>query len=544
MEEEQERQQNEKTEISLAEIFFLNPEIKKGLHPHAAERHYEWLIEVFQEIAQLTGDGEKVNVDADLDTYLTDGDKAWAKKYKEGILEWRHKCTNIGKGYSPYPYTTWVTSDMFGLKSLIRKAYEARAEKLEAERKQREWEEKSDVAYEAISPPDADAHKYLTPEEYQKYEDSIPGAVRVYMEKGKLEIGLNDSFDYRQSLWLINYRKERERQEIKDRKEKERQQIIANLAAREFNNSLSKHIAGLKSKLNNRPRDLQNYFTAGIRDKRYTGHNFDYVLDDEQKRNFDRTLVSIANDKLKQIIPRDLLEFIKIPDTYWRLYFPLPSISYSFEGIPCLDFNFDIFVTAHAEVLLTPKVKKFGICSFNLPAEKEGNVLIPLEEPKLLGYFHILLTPEELGGYVPWGTIPLVLLNWLFKGGTKPSGITISEASDDSITYKVQKFKEEVDIPDKFADYLKNIGSIDEMINMGIVIEKVARVAKNELGDLKVEHEASPLKDRVERKDTKKAKAFRLFDGGKTPSDREVKALKIKPKTSYNYYQEWKKLLA
>jgi len=195
----EEQQQAEKTEISLAEILVLNPEVKEGLHPHAAIRYYEWLAEVFQEIAQLTGDGEKVNVDADLDTYLNDADKAWAKKYKEGILEWRHKCTNIGKGYSPYPYATWVTSDMFGLKSLIRKAYEARAEKLEAERKQREWEEKWDVAYEAISPPDADARKYLTPEEYQKYEDSIPGAVRVYMEKGKLEIGLNDSFDYRQS---------------------------------------------------------------------------------------------------------------------------------------------------------------------------------------------------------------------------------------------------------------------------------------------------------------------------------------------------------
>jgi len=538
VEEEQERYRNEKTEI-----FFLNPEIKKGLHLYAAERYYKWLAEVFQEIAQLTTE-ERVNADADINTYLNDDDKAQVEKYKQNILEWLYKCTNIGGGYSPYPYDRWVTSDMFGLKSLIKKAYKARAEKLEAERKQREWEEKWDVAYEAVSPPDADAHKYLTPEEYQKYEDSIPGAVRVYMEKGKLEIGLNDSFDYRHSLWLINYRKEREQQEINDRKEKERQQNAAVLAAREFNNSLSKHIAGLKSKLSNRPRDLRNYFTTGIRDKRYTGHNFDYVLDDEQKRNSDRTLVSIANDKLRQIIPRDLLEFIKIPDTYWRLYFPLPSISYSFEGIPCLDFNFDIFVAAHAEVLLKPKVKKFGICSFNLPAEKEGNVLIPLEEPKLLGYFHILLTPEELGGFVPWRTIPLVLLNWLFKGGTKPSGITISEASDDSITYKVQKFKEEVDIRDKFADYLKNIGSFDEMINMGIVIEKVASVAKNELGDLKVEHEASPLKDRVERKDTKKAKAFRLFDGGKTPSDREVKALKIKPKTSYNYYQEWKKLLA
>ncbi len=61
MKEEQGQHQNEKTEISLAEIFFLNPEIKKGLHPYAAERHYEWLTEVFQEIAQLTT-GEKVKV--------------------------------------------------------------------------------------------------------------------------------------------------------------------------------------------------------------------------------------------------------------------------------------------------------------------------------------------------------------------------------------------------------------------------------------------------------------------------------------------------
>jgi len=226
VEEEQERYRNEKTEI-----FFLNPEIKKGLHLYAAERYYKWLAEVFQEIAQLTTE-ERVNADADINTYLNDDDKAQVEKYKQNILEWLYKCTNIGGGYSPYPYDRWVTPDMFGLKSLIKKAYKARAEKLEAERKQREWEEKWDVAYEAVSPPDADAHKYLTPEEYQKYEDSIPGAVRVYMEKGKLEIGLNDSFDYRHSLWLINYRKEREQQEINDRKEKERQQNAAVLAAR------------------------------------------------------------------------------------------------------------------------------------------------------------------------------------------------------------------------------------------------------------------------------------------------------------------------
>jgi hypothetical protein len=214
VEKEKERKQNEKTEISLAEIFFLNPKTKKGLHPHAAERYYEWLTEVFKEIDQLTGDSEKVNVDADLDTYLNDDDKAWAKKYKEGILEWRHKCTNIGKGYSPYPYNTFVTSDMFGLRSLIRKAYKARAEKLEAERKKIEWEEKWDTAYEAISPPDADARRYLNPGEYQKYEDSIPGAVDAYLAKGKSYVLDERANDYLAWVSIINNRRKKEQEKI------------------------------------------------------------------------------------------------------------------------------------------------------------------------------------------------------------------------------------------------------------------------------------------------------------------------------------------
>ena len=34
--------------------------------------------------------------------------------------------------------------------------------------------------------------------------------------------------------------------------------------------------------------------------------------------------------------------------------------------------------------------------------------------------------------------------------------------------------------------------------------------------------------------------AFELFDQGKRPSGPEVKALGIKFKTSYNYFQDWK----
>lgn len=551
----------------MGELFVISDEFEKQLHPEARKVFHNWNADVQRQVqlAELNNDDLK---------YLSDDDRIKLKRIVE-IPSCLNKCVDIKDGDKLYDVyfgdiflSKGVISQLrkdllsieFDIVPPLKKIYEGRVAKAkeeerkrveeekrkaakvgeeqrrreeaaEVERRKKKAEERWGVAYKELNIPANDASKYLKPEEHEEFADSILGAVDAYLDKK--ESYILDSRADAYLLWI---------NEIYRRKEEERQQIADNLAARGFNNSLSKHIAGLKSKLNNRPRDLQNYFTAKIQDKRYTGHNFDYVLDDEQERGFDATLVRVANDKLKQIIPRDLLEFIEIPSTYYRLYFPLPSISYSFEGIPCLVFSFENFATAYAEVLLKPKVKKFGICSFNLPAEREGNVLVPLEEPKLLGYFYILLTPEDLGGYTFWRVIPLVLLSWLLEGGTKPPGITISEASDDSITYKVQKFKEEVDIPDKFADYLKNIGSFDGMLNMGIVNEKVTSVAKNELSELKVEHEASPLKDRVERKDTKKAKAFRLFDGGKAPSDREIKALKIKPKTSYNYYQEWKKI--
>ncbi|KKN59498.1 hypothetical protein LCGC14_0541120 [marine sediment metagenome] len=44
--------------------------------------------------------------------------------------------------------------------------------------------------------------------------------------------------------------------------------------------------------------------------------------------------------------------------------------------------------------------------------------------------------------------------------------------------------------------------------------------------------------------ETRKELALALFDQGKRPSDPEVKALGLKPKTCYNYFQDWKKLRA
>ncbi len=574
----------------MSELFVISDEFEKKLHPEARKLIHEWIAN-FQCQVQL----DEVNND-DL-KFLSAADIIKLKRIYE-VSECLNKCVGIKDGDKLYDVyfgdiilskgaISQLKRDLlnieFDIVPPLKKIYEGRVaktkkeerkkveeareeqrkregeerqqtekakeeqrrreEKAEAERKEKEDSERWRAAYIAIKPPDDDAKKYLNDNEYEEFKRATWKAVDVYKEKGEDYLDYSGTSDYRRCLWRINYEKEREQQEIRARKEKERQQIIANLAAREFNNSLSKHIAGLKSKLNNRPRDLRNYFTTGIRDKRYTGHNFDYILDDDQERVFDATLVRLANDKLKQIIQPDLLEFIEIPSTYYRHYFPLPSISYSFEGIPCLDFNFDIFATAYGRVLLKPKEKTFGICRFNLPAEKEGNVLVPLEEPRLLGYFHVLLTPEDLDGYVPFEAIPLVLFNWLLKDGAKPAGVTISAASDGIITYKFANFKGEVTMPDKFADCLKNIGSFDDLLNMGWVSEKVANIAGSQLGESKVEQEVAPQKkDKIERKDTGKAKAFKLFDEGKRPSDRDVKATKIKPQILYRYYQEWKHL--
>ncbi len=182
---------------------------------------------------------------------------------------------------------------------------------------------------------------------------------------------------------------------------------------------------------------------------------------------------------------------------------------------------FQVFAVVETRIWFKPESKNFG-----------------LKEPEFLGYDYFLLRPENLGGYSFWQVIPLVLLKGLLNGETKPNGTIISAASDESTTYKISESKEEVDIPDKFADYLKTIGSFDGMLNMGIMNEKVGSVVRS-LDGQKLESS-----EELKRLKSNKTKAFELFNEGKRPSDSEVKALGIKPTSAYRYYQEWKRLIA
>jgi hypothetical protein len=105
-----------------------------------------------------------------------------------------------------------------------------------------------------------------------------------------------------------------------------------------------------------------------------------------------------------------------------------------------------------------------------------------------------------------------------------------------------QAMTKRVSVPDQFVEYLTSIGNIDEMINMGIMTEKVGSIVKAALADGPAESGAPPAREHAARRGSMKERAFRLFDQGRRPSDPEVKALGIKPNSVYRYYQNGKKL--
>jgi len=403
-----------------------------------------------------------------------------------------------------------------------RKAEEA----AKAEEEDRQWEAAFFHVYPLQLSKDAD--QYLTDEEGKEFLKAAGKATEAYLKEADSYLDSVQTFDYR---WW--------RREINDRKEKERQKIAANFAAQEYNRELNEEKARLKALLLPKEKDTWSYLQNHIKARCYRGQPFSKILSSEEIEAFDRTINNIGKRKLGEIVSSDFHQFID--GVNYRSYYFLPVAEYSYKGLPCIDFGFEVLAVVEVRVWLKLGQKSFGGYAFNLPWREEKGYTIILQEPELLGYHYLVLTPEDLGGYTFWQSIPLILLTGLLNGEIKPNGVTISAASDDSITYKVPKFKEEVDIPDKFAGYLKNIGSIDAMLSVGIITDKVEGVIKGELGGLKVGGKASLSEEKLKRKDSKKGKALELFSEGKRPSDPEVKSLGIKPESAYRYYQQWKK---
>jgi hypothetical protein len=533
----------------LAGILSLKPEDEKSLHPKALEWFYSRRNEIQFEVPL-----EELS-DDDLNTFLSDDEEREFIRYKGEITRGLITCTNMGEAPDD-PVTNAIIGlrlvsfqvnsllPMHRISLLLKNVHQRKIakaeqeqrerdeeekrsrEQAEAERRRKEEEERWQAARKAVSPPLADAKTYLNDEEYDKFIQAALEAIEVYLEKGEDYLDDVRTFDYRYSLTKIS-----------DRKEKERQKIAAKLAVHEYNRSLNKEKVRLKTLLCHNKKDHESYLKKQTKDRRYAGQSFAQFLSNEEEQAFDKTIVDISRKKLDEVVSSDFRQFID--SKCWRSYFLLPLADYSLEGVPCLDFMFDVFAVVEIRVWLKPGQKNFGDYIFDLPWREEKDYSVLLQEPEFLGYHYLLLAPEDLGGHSFWQNIPLVLLKGLLNGETKPNGTTIAAASDVVTTYKIQKFKEQVTIPDSFASYLRSIGSIEGMGNMGIMTEKVANVTKSELGELKIEREALPLEEKTKGRDTKKAKAFQLFSEGKGPTSPEVKALGVHKSTRFKYYNQY-----
>ena len=491
-----------------SKIFSIDPEVEKRIHPEALRVLTNWeKFELLMLQAEITA--------ADIHGYLKDNEKVELQRCVSQIWEGLKTCMDIRDKVTPYDVyigdiflKNGIISDfqrtsrfpLFSIKSLLekacgrrlenerREAEEAREkkrreeeqerqeaakaeeerkrqiEKAEQERKKNEEEERWRTALEAVNPPTDDARRYLDrPGEYDEFIQAVLKAVRACIEKG--EDYLNDSraFDYH---WCLT--------KIHDRKEKERRHIAAKLEARQYNQRLNKGKTRLKALLCPNQKDLKSYFEKEIKDRRYIGENFKQFLSSEEEQAFDKTIVDIATRRLGKLVSNDRRRFID--REYYRCFFLLPSAEYSFVGVPCIDFIFDVFVVVETRVWLKPGQKTFGGYAFNLPWREEKGYSVLLQEPEFLGYDYIVLTPEDLGGYVPWENIPLVLIKGLMNGELQPAGTTVLAASEARTTYKIKGFEGEATIPDSFANYLKEIGGIDQMVSIGIIGKKVANV--------------------------------------------------------------------
>jgi len=511
--------------VEVIQILSLEPEDRQRLNSHALQRFDNWRNPILSEARQL----RRLSIEqirADLDAYLDDNERDEFAKCSADITTWLSGCMDTGDRYFPYAYDTEVIAPMGRVESLIRRAFQ----KAEAERRRKEYEDRWCAAHIYLDPPTDDAKRYLDDNELHEFRLAMAKAIEAYLEKGTAYLVDLRTTEY--ASWL---------EKIQERKKEEARRVQASRAASEYNHRLNQEIRELASRLDHDPRDLASYFRAKNQDKRHTKHRFDHTLSGEDQMNLDTALVRAANSRLEQLLSSDLRCFVNLPSRYYRLYFPLPVANYRFEKVPCITIGFDIFAAAYAEVWLEPGKKSINGYEFALPLMEEKNDVILLEKPKLLAYHHVTLTPEDLGGYVSWKCIPLILLKGLLNGETRPDGCTISAPSGSVTTYRVRGFEEEVDAPDEFAKYLNGIGSIDEMVGMGIMTEKVGNIIRAALSEMEVERRAPTGVRTAEKRGSKKESAFRLFDEGKRPSDPEVKALSIKPTTVYRYHQAWKK---
>jgi hypothetical protein len=453
----------------VTEILEPGDELRKKLHPHVLKRLEEWRAEIKQkipEVAELTI--EEIN--ADVSRYLEDAEKTELQRHHNEILRWLKSCIGVGSSshYSPI-YSTGVISSMLNFERLLQKAYERKAAEAEKEQKRK-------AAYKALNVPEGDAKKYLRNEEYAEFVDSIPGAIDAYLTEGRYY-----AMDKRARPYLVSVAR------IKNLRREEEAKAIATRQASRFNKELNRAIAKLKERLHTEKQNPGRYF----KEKRPISQKLYSCLSREQKKHVFQKVEEMAQEELKTLALEPYREFVKWENKhYYRLS---PKADYVFDEMPCLAFSFEIEAVVESKIQLSPLSKVFGDYRLTLPVLNDGSDWIELQVPVGLGVYYQYFSSAELPT-IPWQTIPLTLLTSLIRGETEPPGVTILEASQSTVIYRIKDFTKEVIIPAIFADFLKTAGTIDGMVSVGIVTQEVGSIVQRKLTEV----EAAPMKQTSE----------------------------------------------
>jgi len=532
----------------MPEMLYLKPEDEKRLYPEALQwfnaRKTEIGLEVpLQEIT-----------DEDLNAFLSEDEKREFQRYMDEISEGLRSCV-IGSYTSSTPIDNinprlnilkfqWDSFlSMYRIELLLKNVYQRKLVKAAHEQKERDEEEKKRIeqadmerkkrgekaqwqtAYREVNPPLNDAKRYLNKEELNEFTQVVRDAIAVYLGEGKEYLNSIKTFEYRSFLNKISVRKE-----------SENLLTAAKVKAGEYNQLLNKERVRLAALLHTEKKDIAGYIQEVLGNSLCKIRSFIECLSNEEKHAFDSTVLNISTRKLDKIIPENIRQFIDTKSCCY--YCSLPSAEYSFDGVPCLSFMFNIYAVVETEVWIKPGVKNIDGYIFNLPWREEKGYSVILQEPEFMGYSYNILRPEDFGGYVYWQSIPLILLHGLLRGDNKPDGVTIVATSEGTIDYRIKNFRDEVAILESFAVFLKDIGSIGEMVNLGIITESVADIIRGQPEGLKPET-VLPIS---RHGDTMKANAFYLFSQGKNPSSPELKALGMHKSTRFKYYTQFREI--
>jgi hypothetical protein len=354
-----------------------------------------------------------------------------------------------------------------------------------------EWGETLSKEIPLASLSSEDVERWLNKNELAEWQEEVE-EIREWLAKC-----LDDEFSiYCHADWVIYHMMEIEKliERVWQRKSRWTQQQQewkeAQRKSQECARELNSQVNSFKTNLSHKKRRIQ-----WPKNARSLGYNFSYLLNSDEKARYH----NVAEDWVRPLVPDNLRQFITF--NHRLFYSLLPCAEYSLvDNLPCLDFDFFVFVIIEAEFWLNPGEVLINGYKFMMPQEEHsvrtpegklvGSYFVQLTKPELLGYNYRLLPSEELSidefHYYFWQTIPCVLILGLLEGNLEPEGSTITAAHEGWTDYRVDGFDEELEIPDSFAQYLKVIGSWDSLADRGIISSKLVITIKKAIERLKV----------------------------------------------------------